>query len=106
MKQRRKCYEAPHLRCDRTGTRPIGKLCDASTVVGRAAHIEGPYGEAAFGAAGHTTVDRARVRHFISLDVGLKNRRCIAYFQGSICCRAASGIRIFIASTARAVSAV
>ena len=72
MKQRRKCYAAPHLRCDRTGTSPFGKLCDAPTVVGRATHIEAPYGEAAFSATGHTTVDRARVRHFISFDVALE----------------------------------
>ena len=71
MKQRRMCYAALDLRCDRTGTSPFGNLCDAQTVVGHAAHIEAPYGEAAFSATEHTTVDRARVRHFISFDVGL-----------------------------------
>lgn len=72
MKQRRMCHAAPHLQCDRTGTSSFGKLCDAPTVVGHAAHIEAPHVEAAFGATEHTTVDRARVRHFISFDVGLE----------------------------------
>ena len=72
MTQRRKCYAAPHLRRDRTGTSPFGKLCDAPAVVGRAAHIEAPYGEAAFSATKHTTVDRARFRHSISFDVRLE----------------------------------
>lgn len=72
MKQRRMCYAAPHLRCDRTRTSPFGNLCDVPTVVGHAAHIEAPHVEADFSATEHTTVDRARVRHFISFDVGLE----------------------------------